>query len=112
MLLNVCSLLSSLLRIFVSNSECEQMSLAIVVAFILNTVINQLVGHQVEATACTDYHHKHCNLNDEKADEMEKHHYYYRNTFLSVKNHVHQLKGQNKAVKAADNVGSGSFELK
>ena len=111
MLLNVCGLLSSLLGIFVSHSECEQVSFAIVVAFVLNTVVDQLVRHEVEATARTDYHNKHRHLNNEKADEMEKRHRYYRYTFLSVKNDVDKLKRQNKAVEAADDVGPGSFEL-
>ena len=87
-LVDVRSLLSYLLSIFVSHSEREEMSFVVVIAFVLDAVIDEFVGNEVEATTRTDYHHEHCNLNDEEADEMEKRHHYYSNTFLSVKYHV------------------------
>ena len=87
------------------------MSLAAVIAFVLYTVIYQFVRHEVEAASRTDYHDKHCHLDDEKADEVEKRHHYYCHTLLSVKNYVNQLKDENKAIKAAYDVGSSCFEL-
>ena len=77
-----------LLSIFVCDGEGEEVSFAVVIAFVLNTVIDEFVGHEVEAATRTDYHHEHRHLNDKEADEVEKGHHYYSNTSLSVKNHV------------------------
>ena len=64
------------------------MSFAIVIAFVLDAVIDEFVWYEVEPTTRTDYHHKHSHLNDKEADEMEERHHYYSYTFLSVKYHV------------------------
>ena len=86
--LGIRGFLSLLPGIFVSHCEREQMSFAIVITFVLDTVIDEFVGHEVEATARSDYHHKYRHLNDKKTDVMEKRNRYNSHTFLSIKYHV------------------------